>query len=242
MDSASNYTTATDFEEYNGTICWFVVNVLLITLTVLGNLLTISAILWSRKLSSIIANQFIFSLAVSDLFVGLTIPYHMAFYITEDFGSGKYSCLLRFVMISFACSSSISNLLVIAADRYVAIVYPLHYNRIITRKSAVCLTIFGWSLSFTVAAIPLVWNDWERGPSCQILDVIPNNYMNFVVCPMFVLIWVMMLLLYSRICQEANGHAKRIRSANSAQNILTLRDSKSFQVSCRYGGQHFKFR
>ncbi|XP_066151457.1 histamine H2 receptor [Euwallacea fornicatus] len=222
--------TTEDCDEYSGTIVWIVITALLITVTILGNLLTISAILSTRKLSSVVANQLVFSLAVSDLFVGLTIPYHMAFYIVTDFGSGKINCLLRFVLISFACSSSISNLLVIAVDRYVAIVYPLHYNRLITRKTALIFTIFAWSLSFSVAAIPLLWNDWRAGISCDMFEVIPNDYINFVVCPMFVLIWIMMLLLYSRICQEATGHAKRLRSASSTQNMLALRDYKSFQV------------
>lgn len=231
--------TGKDYEEYSGTMVWFVIYIILITVTVFGNLLTISAILCTRKLSSIIANQFVFSLAVSDLFVGLTIPYHMAFYIAEDFGTGKLNCLLRFVLISFACSSSISNLLVIAADRYVAIVYPLHYNRLITRRTSLFLTMFAWSLSFTVAAIPLVWNEWKLGISCEVFDVIPNDYINFVLCPMFVLIWIMMLLLYSRICQEAAGHAKRMRNVNSTQNIVSLRDFKSFQVKI-YSFMHLK--
>ncbi|XP_050301227.1 probable G-protein coupled receptor No18 [Anthonomus grandis grandis] len=228
--NSSLTTTSADSEEYSGTILWFVINILLILVTVLGNLLTISAILSTRKLNSIIANQFIFSLAVSDLLVGLTIPYHMAFYVVPDFGSGKINCLLRFVLISFACSSSIMNLLMIAADRYVAIVYPLHYNRLITRKTSIFSSVFVWGLSFAVSAIPLSWNEWEPGKQCEIFEVIPNSYMNMVLFPMFLLIWLMMLLLYSRICREAAGQAKRMRVATTMQNISGLRDSKSFQV------------
>lgn len=219
--------TSTIYEEYSGTIIWFVVNVLLISVTVSGNLLTITAILVTRKLRTILANQFVFSLAVSDLLVGLTIPYHMAFYVIQDFGLGKVNCLLRFVLISFACSSSISNLLVIATDRYAAIVYPLHYIRLITRKTAVTLTLFAWSLSFTVAAVPAVWNDWTPEVNCEVFQILPNNYVNFVICPMFALIWLMMLLLYWRICCEANGQAKRMK------NDAALKDSKSFQVYTR---------
>lgn len=224
MSNVNRNDTSPIYEEYSGTIIWFVINVLLISVTVSGNLLTITAILVTKKLRAILANQFVFSLAVSDLFVGLTIPYHMAFYVISDFGLGKVNCLLRFVLISFACSSSISNLLVIAADRYVAIVYPLHYIRLITRKTAVFLTVFAWSLSFTVAAVPAVWNDWAPGVNCEVFQILPNNYVNFVICPMFGLIWLMMLLLYWRICCEANGQARRLK------NAAALKDSKSFQV------------
>ncbi|XP_030753723.1 5-hydroxytryptamine receptor 1A [Sitophilus oryzae] len=217
-------------EPYCGSTAWFVINIITTTITLSGNLLTIGAILFSKRLSSVIANQFVFSLAVSDLLVGCSVPYHMAFYVVEHFGANKLNCLLRFVLISFACSSSICNLLFIAADRYVAIVYPLHYVRLITRKSSLVMIILGWCMSFSVAVVPLMWNDWHQAPVCELIEVIPQNYMNFVVYPMFILIWVMMLLLYSRICREATGHAKRMRSAGSCQNVAILKDSKSIQV------------
>ncbi|CAG9763882.1 unnamed protein product [Ceutorhynchus assimilis] len=219
-------------EDYNGTIVWFIVNVTLTAVTISGNLLTIAAIFFSRKLSSVVANQFIFSLAISDLFVGLTIPYHMTFYtINSEFGSSKTNCLLRFVLVSFACSSSITNLLVIASDRYAAIVYPLHYARVVTRKCSVVVVMVAWSVSFAVAAMPVKWNEWRAGAECEFFNVVPDDYLNFVLCPMFALIWCAMLLLYSRICREAKGQVERMRNGNGAQQFgLQLRDSKSFQV------------
>ncbi|KAF7265931.1 hypothetical protein GWI33_020673 [Rhynchophorus ferrugineus] len=220
-----------EYEPYCGSTTWFVINIFTTIVALGGNLLTIGAILFSRRLNVMIANQFVFSLAVSDLLVGCSIPYHMAFYIVDHFGSGRLNCLMRFVLISFACSSSICNLLFIATDRYVAIVYPLHYARLITRKSSIVLIVIGWCLSFSIAVVPLLWNDWHRDVKCELVEVIPHNYMNFVVCPMFILIWVMMFLLYSRICREATGHARRMRSAGSSLSISTLKDSKSIQLS-----------
>lgn len=225
-----NSSSESQLCTYCGTTLWMCINICSASATVIGNSLTISAILFSKKLSSVISNYFVFSLAVSDLMVGLSIPYHMCFYIMADFGKSEPNCLFRFVLTAFACASSICNLLFIATDRYIAIVYPLHYSRFMTKRTAFILIIIGWIGSFSVAAVPLVWNDWREGIKCEVINILPNNYLKFIITPVFVLIWVMMFILYSRICKEASGHAKRIRGSSNIQNTMTLRDTKSFQV------------
>ncbi|CAH1971928.1 unnamed protein product [Acanthoscelides obtectus] len=222
--------------NYCGTVLWLCVCITTTVVTVLGNVLTILAILLSKRLSSMMANYFVFSLAIGDLLVGFSIPYHMLFYmIGEDFGSGKTSCLLRFVFTSFACSSSITNLLLIAMDRYVAIVYPLHYGSFMTKKRVCIFIAASWVTATTMASVPLMWNDWHEGVRCELVHVVPHNFLAWVVCPTFALIWTAMLLLYARICREANGHVRRIRETTSSQDgqvmCVSTRDSKSFQLT-----------
>lgn len=225
-----NFTTC----GYCGTPLWCVIGFLTTLVTLLGNVLTMCAISLSKKLSSCIANYFVFSLAVSDCFVGFFIPYHMLFYVRQDFGRVESHCLMRFGLILFACSSSISNLVLIAADRYVAIVYPFHYTRLVSKKVAYTAITIGWLASLTMAAVPVFWNDWRRGVTCEIFNVLSLNYVKYLLCPMFALIWMTMLFLYSRICKEANGHEKRMRNSSSTCSSIVqtihFRESKSFQV------------
>ncbi|XP_072397022.1 D(1A) dopamine receptor-like [Diabrotica undecimpunctata] len=211
--------------QYCGTTLWMCISISSAFLTILGNSLTLSAILMSKKLSSLIANYFVFSLAVSDLMVGVSIPYHMLFYTVDDFGKVKIRCLLRFVLTSFACSSSICNLLFIAMDRYLAIVYPLHYARFMVKKFAYVLISIGWAAAFSAAFVPLIWNEWIDGVTCEVVNVFPHNYMQFILLPMFSLIWTTMILLYTRICQEASGQQKKIRVTGFKHQ------TKSFQVT-----------
>jgi len=65
--------------------------------------------------------------------VGFTMPYHMAFYISSEIGQSLSLCLLRFVLIIMACSASVMHLIVIAVDRYLAIIYPLRHQVIVTK-------------------------------------------------------------------------------------------------------------
>lgn len=229
-ETLNNYTQC----DYCGTPLWSAVGYLTTAVTILGNILTLCAILLCKKLSSSIANYFVFSLAISDCFVGFFIPYHMLFYILKDFGQIKVHCLLRFGLILFACSSSFSNLLLIAADRYVAIVYPFQYTRLVTKRVAYTCITTGWLAALTMAAVPTFWNDWENGMRCEIFNVLSINYIKFLLCPMFGIIWITMFFLYSRICKEATGHEKRIRNSSSACSSISqsghFGESKSFQV------------
>ena len=110
-------------------LSWVIVDGVILIIIFFGNILTILAIRLSKKLQSNTSNMFVLSLAVSDLVVGLTLPYHLAFYMGSGVGNRASTCLMRFFLIIMACTVSIWNLISIAIDRYVAIVYPLHYVR-----------------------------------------------------------------------------------------------------------------
>jgi muscarinic acetylcholine receptor len=110
-------------------IIWAILDGMLLVAILCGNILTILAVRYSRRLRSVISNQFVLSLAISDILVGLTLPYHLAFYLNTQLGGSKPFCLLRFFLVIMACCVSIWNLIAIALDRYIAICYPLHYSR-----------------------------------------------------------------------------------------------------------------
>lgn len=110
-------------------IIWSIIDGFLFITILGGNLLTILAVRYSRRLRTQISNLFVLSLAISDIVVGLTVPYHLAFYTGSGLGAIKAYCLLRFFFIIFACCISIWNLIAIAIDRFLAICYPLHYSR-----------------------------------------------------------------------------------------------------------------
>ena len=124
----------TSDEKFYFNILWSLLDGLILVIILCGNTLTIMAIRCTRRLSNVMSNQFVMSLAISDLFVGLTLPYHMAFYLSTKIGDDKETCILRFVLLVLGCTASICNLFIIAIDRFIAIVYPLHYCKLITTR------------------------------------------------------------------------------------------------------------
>lgn len=206
---------------------WAIIDGVLMICILCGNILTILAVRYHRRLRLLISNLFVLSLALSDIFVGLTLPYHLAFYMGNELGRHKHFCLLRFFILIIACSVSIWNLIAIAVDRYIAICYPLHYTRLMTKKVALVILGFGWCLAFLIATIPLIWNKWDTAMECEFDELLYPWYVAGVITPIFSLVWFCLLLVYWRIWREAAKHAKQLRAHNSQESSS---DWKSVQV------------
>ncbi|XP_026481256.1 histamine H2 receptor-like [Ctenocephalides felis] len=215
------------FTVQSNYIFWSMIDGFLMLTILSGNTLTILALRLSRRLRSAISNQFVLSLAVSDLIVGMTLPYHLAFYVGSDLGKDKAWCLLRFVLITLGCCLSIWNLIAIAVDRYIAIVHPLHYGRYMTKTVARSILGLGWLMGLIICSMPLYWNNWASARACELAEVLPTYFIAGVITPSFSLIWMVMLVVYWRIWREAAGHARRLRA--TAHNG-TPSDWKSVQV------------
>lgn len=56
-------------------------------------------------------------------------------------------------------------------SRYIAIVHPLHYSRYMTKVVTRLLMSATWSVALCISCIPIFWNDWEDGVSCEMNEV-----------------------------------------------------------------------
>ncbi|XP_016948281.1 histamine H2 receptor [Drosophila biarmipes] len=221
-----------------GHLLWLAINALLFALILGGNILTIVAVRTCRHLRSVISNLFILSLAVSDFCVGLALPYHLAFYMGSDIGAMRTPCLLRFFLLICACCVSMLTLISIAVDRYIAVVYALHYRRYMTRRVAFSIILSNWCLGAVVALIPVFWNRWPEAQACEFDEVLAPGYIAGVITPGFVIIWICMLLVYWRIMREASKQAQRLRQsvvyntdeATTMRSLLLHPDWKSVQI------------
>ncbi|XP_031628999.1 beta-2 adrenergic receptor [Contarinia nasturtii] len=227
-DYTSPYDRYSEIRE--NVVLWSIIDGLLFITIVCGNCLTIAAVQLSRRLRSVVSNLFILSLAISDLLVGLTIPYHLAFYLDVTLGESHFVCIMKFFFNIVACCVSIWNLIAIAIDRYIAIVYPLHYSRWITKRVAITVIMFGWISGTLLGGIPLFWNNFHTSTECEFDEVLPPWYMAGIVTPVFSLIWLCMLTLYWRIWREAYKHAKQLRASISGLHEGGHSDWKSVQV------------
>ena len=110
----------------------------------------------SRQLLRLPSHRFILSLTVSDLLFAVVIIPTMIDYNLHNqrFCSGLTLCHIAFSVDHLVLLSSILILLVIAIDRYVATLYPLRYESLMTQKRANYALWITWGASslFGIAA------------------------------------------------------------------------------------------
>ncbi|XP_067117061.1 adenosine receptor A2a-like [Osmerus mordax] len=185
---------------------------LIAILSTTGNLLVCLAVIRNRKLRTV-TNYFLVSLAVADLFVGLlAIPCA----VLTGLGIPHHNlpvCLLLLSVLIVLTQSSVLSLLAVAAERYVAILLPLQYQRIMSPRNARLALGLTWALALVSGAVPLMgWHD-SPPPSgfCIFTCVVNMSYMvyfNFFGCVLLPL--VVMFGIYGRIFITVRQHLRRI--------------------------------
>uniref|UniRef100_UPI001EAF74A4 adenosine receptor A2b-like n=1 Tax=Oncorhynchus gorbuscha TaxID=8017 RepID=UPI001EAF74A4 len=181
-------------------------------LTIAGNFLVCLAVNRNRKLRTV-TNYFLVSLSVADIFVGvLAIPCA----VLTDLGQPRHNlplCLLLLSVLIVLTQSSILSLLAVAAERYVAILLPLQYQRIVSPRNARLALILTWCLALFSGSIPLMGWHGPLPPSgaCLFTCVVNLSYMvyfNFLGCVLVPL--VVMFIIYGHIFLTVRQQLRRI--------------------------------
>ncbi len=123
--------------------------------TVFLNLLVIISISHFKKLHTP-TNLIILSLAVADMLVGLIVmPIEAIKLIETCWYFGDTFCRLFMLIMGMLLSASLSNLVLIAVDRYVAVCHPLQYPQKITTTRMLIVVGLCWffSSSYNIAIV-----------------------------------------------------------------------------------------
>ncbi|XP_056322450.1 trace amine-associated receptor 13c-like [Danio aesculapii] len=117
--------------------------------TVFLNLLVIISISHFKKLHTP-TNMIILSLAVNDLLIGLIVmPVDAVKLIETCWYFGDTLCDLYMIIMGLLLSASLSNLILIAVDRYVAVCHPLLYPQKITMTKTLISIFICWFVCLT---------------------------------------------------------------------------------------------
>ncbi|KAM9710544.1 trace amine-associated receptor 13c-like [Menidia menidia] len=109
-------------------------------LTVTLNLLVIISISHFRQLHTP-TNLLLLSLAVSDFLVGL-LMLSQIMSLDGCWYLGDLMCVLFFVLSVITMAASVGTMVLISADRYVAICDPLHYpTKVTSKRVSVCVSL-----------------------------------------------------------------------------------------------------
>nr|XP_057938343.1 trace amine-associated receptor 13c-like [Doryrhamphus excisus] len=183
--------------------------------TVVLNLLVIISISHFRQLHTP-TNLLLLSLAVSDFLVGLLVWPGEIYLRTSCWTLGDVLCL-SYSYVSFIVTFvSVINMVLISADRYVAICDPLHYNNKVTVKRVQLWVCLCWVFSLLLCSIIL--KDQlahpEKCSSCYGECVINVDFEGGIVdlIVVFILPLTIIITLYMRVFVVAVSQARAMRS------------------------------
>ena len=194
---------------------WFwILGWVLSFLTIIGNGFTIFLVCSRRNLRTK-PNAFIVSLAVADFCVGLSVIPSLFFCdITNtcDWPHTHDHHLLswvNFIRLLFSYTS-VANLCGLVLDRLIAIVHPLKYITLMTRRRIIQVIFFSWVLpaSYNVLTFTLYMFYFKTIPVSFIwLTII----LEFIPCVVLILCFVTMIFHVCRHDQSARTLAKQLR-------------------------------
>ncbi|CAL1533857.1 unnamed protein product, partial [Lymnaea stagnalis] len=124
-------------------------------------------------------NYLLLSLSVADFTMGAyTIPMYALSYIPytkEAIFCNKYACLAWFASIMTSGAGSLYTLLFISIDRYIAVMWPLNYNNLVTGKRMIKLVVGIWTYTIAQAFFPMMgYNNYD--PKGKPLPIVCNFY------------------------------------------------------------------
>ena len=190
---------------------WFwILGWVLLFLTIIGNGFTIFLVCSRRNLRTN-TNAFIVSLAVADFFVGLSVIPSLFFCDITNTCHWPQPLLswVNFIRWLFS-NTSVVNLWVLVLDRFIAIVHPLKYITLMTRRRIIQVIFFSWVLtvSFIVLRFTLAMFYSKTAPVPFIWLII---ILRFITCVVLILCFVTMIFHVCRHDQSARTLAKQLR-------------------------------
>ncbi|XP_013787211.1 probable G-protein coupled receptor No18 [Limulus polyphemus] len=141
--------------------------IMLITMTLVGNVLVIVVVARFQRLRSV-TNLLLASLASADITVALFVmPLLVLYDLERKWRFGAIACHLWISCDVMCCTASILHLCMIALDRFWAVTRPFRYQMLVSKKRILIAVLCIWICSGAISFIPIFlgWYDDSDGTS-----------------------------------------------------------------------------
>lgn len=136
-------------------ILFYFGGVLLSILTIFGNFIVILVYCLNSHLQTT-THLFIFSLAISDVLIGLfSINFYVVYAVSGEWPFGYELCQVWLCMDYVVCQASIIHLIVICLDRFLSIKFPIVYRSRRTRRRGYIALVMVWVIAI-VQWLPII--------------------------------------------------------------------------------------
>ncbi|KAF5296922.1 hypothetical protein FQA39_LY12279 [Lamprigera yunnana] len=207
---------------------------------VIGNFITMAALVRCPKLRMQATTSFVLSLCFADLlFCSVNLPLTVSRYINEAWALGDVLCKLFPVLFYGNVAASLLSMMGITLNRYVLISCNQFYNKLYSTSSICLQLLFCWGFSFIIMAPPLfgIWGKMGLNPStfsCTILNDDDGHSPKKIIFLLgFVLPCIAITLSYSCIYWKVRESRKQLKSHQAhLKNLISC--INQYEISGRW--------
>lgn len=195
--------------------------IVIILMSVLGNLLVIVSVLLNRRLR-VVGNYFVVSLALADMLVALcAMTFNASIQIAGRWLFSFTMCNVWNSFDVFFSTVSILHLCCISVDRYIAVRRPLKYRTVMSKRRVALLLVACWTAPLAISFVPICLGWYTSQQHLEYHRRHPHTC-EFVVNRVYMLVsssisfWipgVVMVCMYSLVYREARRQHQAITSA-----------------------------
>ncbi|XP_055850428.1 glucose-dependent insulinotropic receptor-like [Episyrphus balteatus] len=158
-------------------------------------------------------NIFLGNISLADMIIGIATLFIL---ICPYQFHNEISCNLCIGLVGTATMASVFSIGLIAIDRYLYILYGLHYHRYFTTKYPHWMILLVWFLGMMFGCVPIfIWKYPMNGEICFYLDLLPPKIFIIPVSVAMVPM-ILIMVLYSIILKNALN--SRSHTFSSFQN------------------------
>lgn len=188
---------------------------------IIGNLLTITALLKYHKLRKHPTTAFVLSLSISDLFFcAVNMPLTAIRFHNQQWTLGTGLCQAFPVFFYGNVAVSVLSMVGLTINRYTLILHPSRYSKIYTPIS-LCLQLFAiWAFSFGIMLLPLfeIWGTLgldEETFSCTILKKDDSSPKKFIFLFGVLVPCIVITISYSCIFYAVHKQRSKLKAHNA---------------------------
>jgi hypothetical protein len=190
------------------------ITIIVVCVIIVGNAITIAAVVCTRKLRNAPTNILLVNLALADELVGwlLGVTLVLPFLLKTESALRASVCLIRAPWYT-TITTSTYTLLAIAFDRYYAVLHPLSYKTSITTKRVLVMSSLIWLSQLiivggTTCYYGITVTPVARIATSSIKDLIPTNVFIWVILPQIYIPLIGNIILYGCICVSIRKRVK----------------------------------
>ena len=145
-NDSMQYLTCASTQNPTGNLIAMVLYILVCCVGLFGNTLVIYVVLKFSKMQTV-TNRYILNLAIADESFLIGIPFLLTTMYLNEWIFGSFLCKLYMVSTSITQFSSSIFLLIMSADRFIAVCHPISSPRFRTQLVSKIVSLLAWGIS-----------------------------------------------------------------------------------------------